>query len=452
MAANAFYRYVAIPFVDLVRKTDSLRVYRQMDQTQWLDRETLDTLQIERLRSLLKHAGQHVPYYRDLFAESDFHPDKLWSVSDLAVLPFLDKKIIRQEGHRLKADNATQFGPRPHRSAGTTGQPIEILIDRMRHSIGWADMYRWWNAGGWKPGQKQFVLAGAALRSRRLSSFKARLYGKLNHFEEFTSFGLDEKVMDRLLERLNKPWKTVYLRGYASSIHTLARYAAEVGWVRRSDTPVVVFTTAETLFAEQRRQIETGLNAHVFDQWGCRDGGISAFECEQHCGLHLATENTVVEICRDGRPVPDGESGEVIATDLFSYAMPIIRYRVGDVASYAADSCSCGRGLPLISSVEGRVSGFLIGSGGRRIHGEFFSHVFWETPWVKEFQVEQNLPEEIVVKIIPSSEPPSDKLEEIQRLMSDQAGPEVRIRIEFVNEIPPGPMGKRQFIICRVPQ
>jgi phenylacetate-CoA ligase len=191
----------------------------------------------------------------------------------------------------------------------------------------------------------------------------------------------------------------------------------------------------------------------VFDQWGCRDGGISAFECTAHDGLHLAVENAVVEICRDGVAIPDGETGDVVATDLFSYAMPIIRYRVGDVASYSTEhSCSCGRGLPRIASVLGRVSGFLIGSGGKRVHGEFFSHVFWETPWVKEFQIVQDVAEEIVVKIVATGTPPNEQMEIITRLMSEKVGTEVKIRIDLVSEVAPGPMGKRQFVICRVPQ
>lgn len=211
-----------------------------------------------------------------------------------------------------------------------------------------------------------------------------------------------------------------------------------------------IFTTAETLFPEQREQIESALHGTVFDQWGCRDGGISAFECERFLGMHLAVENAVVEICRQDEAVPTGAEGEVVATDLFSYAMPIIRYKVGDVAAMATESCTCGRGLPLVASVSGRISGFLIGTGGRRIHGEFFSHVFWETPWVNEFQIVQNQLREIVVNIVKASEPPADQLAEILRLMQEQAGADCRVRIEFVRDIPPGPMGKRQFIICRV--
>jgi phenylacetate-CoA ligase len=106
--------------------------------------------------------------------------------------------------------------------------------------------------------------------------------------------------------------------------------------------------------------------------------------------------------------------------------------------------------LPLIASVQGRVSGFLIGSGASRIHGEFFSHIFWETPWVKQFQVVQDAPDEIVVKIVADGKPPPSHLAGIRSIMEKQAGPECRVHFEFVDEIPPGPMGKRQFIICNV--
>ncbi len=447
MSSTFLFRHFALPLVDLVRRTDSIKVFRELNESQWKPREELEEIQLQRLRRLLIHAGKHVSYYKDLFAQCGFNPEKVQALSDLAPLPLLTKDIIRRERKRLQADNAAQFQPRPHRSAGTTGHPVFIQMDRMRHSIGWADMYRWWGAAGWRPGMKQFVLAGAALRPRQLSGFKARIYGKLNHFEEYTAFNLTPELMNQLLSRLKNFRGPVFLRGYASSVHVLARYAADRQWNGKVHA---IFTTAETLFLEQRRQIEKGLHGPVFDQWGCRDGGIGAFECDRHQGLHFAAENAVAEICRYGKPLPAGESGDVIATDLFSYAMPLIRYQVGDIATFSASSCSCGRGLPLIASIQGRVSDFLIGSNGQRIHGEFFSHIFWETPWVKQFQVVQDTREEIVVKIVPDGEPPKAELVEIQRLVQEQAGPLCRVRLELVAEIPAGPMGKRKFIICNV--
>ncbi|MBI5058229.1 phenylacetate--CoA ligase family protein [candidate division KSB1 bacterium] len=451
MSGSAFlYRHLAIPIVDLARRTESLRAFRELDASQWWSPERLATLQFERLKLLLIHAQTHVPYYRELFGTCGFDAQRCNTLADIAVIPLLTKDVIRRAGDRLLADNAAQFQPRPHRSAGTTGEPLVIQMDRARHSVAWGDMYRWWSAGGWSVGEKQYVVAGAALRPRRVSGAKAKLYSRLNHFEDYTAFDLTDSAMNRLLTKLAAERGAAFLRGYASSIHTLARHAEARDW---QGSVRAVFTTAETLFPDQRKQIESALHTRVFDQWGCRDGGISAFECEQHQGLHLAVENAVVEVCDESGPVPAGTSGDVIATDLFSYAMPIIRYRVGDVASYAtATLCACGRGLPLIASVLGRISGFLIGAGGKQIHGEFFSHVFWETPWVKEFQIVQDVPEEIVVNIVPVGPPPGGQLAEITRLMSDRVGPGVRIRVELVTEIPVGALGKRQFVICRIAQ
>lgn len=447
--SSSLYRTLAIPAVDFFRKTESVESFRELDKTQWWPREKLEQLQLTRLKKLLIHAQSFVPFYRDIFHACGFDATAMQSVSDMSAIPLLTKDIIRSEGPRMLAENAAEFSPRAHRSAGTTGQPIVIQMDRARHSVAWADMYRWWGAGGWHIGDKQYVVAGAALRPRHLSGFKAKVYSKLNHFEDYTAFELTREKMDRLLSKLAQENGQAFVRGYASSIHTLARYASEMEW--RGNVRAI-FTTAETLFADQRKQIESGLHGPVFDQWGCRDGGISAFECEKHNGMHLAIENSLVEICRDGVSLPVGESGDVVATDLFCYAMPIIRYHVGDVAAMSNASCSCGRGLPLVASVQGRVSGFLLGSGGRKVHGEFFSHVFWETPWVKEFQIVQDIATEIMVNIVPSSTPPQDSMQEITKLMSERVGADVRIRVEIVNDIPPGPMGKRQFVICRVPQ
>ncbi len=444
---RALYRYTALPVVDLARRTDSLSEYHELDRTQWLPRERLEALQLARLQRLLIHASLKVPYYHELFRTAGFDPHQLRTSGDLQVLPFLTKDILRQNSSQLMAENSAEFQPRPHRSAGTTGQPVVIQMDRKRHSIAWADMYRWWSAGGWRLGDKQFVVAGAALRPRSLSGLKAKIYARLNRFEDFTAFDLSEPVMDRLLTTLEHQTVSPFVRGYASSIASLARHASLKDW---NGSVRAVFTTAETLFPEQRKLIESALHGPVFDQWGCRDGGISAFECESHRGLHLAIENAYVEFLVDGRPARPGESGEVVATDLYSYAMPIIRYRVGDFATLSGETCPCGRGLPLIQSVQGRVSGFLIGGGGRRIHGEYFSHVFWETPWVKEFQIVQERLDEILVKIVVQATPPPSQVRQISGLMQNQVGSGVRVTLQFVDELPAGPMGKRQFVICKV--
>lgn len=169
------YRYLALPLVDIARRTDSIRVFHALDQSQWRPRAELEALQFRRLQDLVVHAARHVPYYRELFAAAGFVPEKMQSPDDLRVIPFLTKDILRREKERMLADNAAAFQPRPHRSAGTTGQPIIIQMDRMRHSIGWGDMYRWWAAGGWKLGNKQFVVAER--RCSRVSSRAIRPAG-----------------------------------------------------------------------------------------------------------------------------------------------------------------------------------------------------------------------------------------------------------------------------------
>jgi phenylacetate-CoA ligase len=148
VSTTSLYRHLALPFVDLARQTDSLKAFRLLKESQWKPREELDELQFLRLRRLLLHAAKRVPYYRDLFAERGFNAEAVQSVADLAPLPYLTKEIIRREKTRLIADNAAKFQPRLHRTAGTTGEPIVIQMDRARHSIAWADMYRWWQAAG----------------------------------------------------------------------------------------------------------------------------------------------------------------------------------------------------------------------------------------------------------------------------------------------------------------
>jgi phenylacetate-CoA ligase len=128
----------------------------------------------------------------------------------------------------------------------------------------------------------------------------------------------------------------------------------------------------------------------VFDKYGCREFSGMANECNKHEGLHINAENVIVEILKDGKPVGEDETGEVVVTDLHNLSTPFIRYRVGDTARYTNRRCSCGRGLPMIQNVEGRVQAIIQGTNGRYLVGTFFPHFVKDMKGVDEFQIRQD--------------------------------------------------------------
>src|SRR5205085_9123193 len=150
------------------------------------------------------------------------------------------------------------------------------------------------------------------------------------------------------------------------SFNLLATYLREHGRTLRH-APRGIISSAQTLPDTSRRIIEESFGCKVFDKYGAREFSGIAYECEAHQGHHVVGEGYVVEVLKDGRPAAPGEIGEVVVTDLNNYCLPFIRYRIGDLAEQLdpRQACACGRGLPRLGKIEGRVQSIIIGSKGQ---------------------------------------------------------------------------------------
>jgi phenylacetate-CoA ligase len=188
----------------------------------------------------------------------------------------------------------------------------------------------------------------------------------------------------------------------------------------------------------------------VFDKYGSREFSGIAWECEQHDGHHVVAESFIVEILKDGRPALPGELGEVVITDLNNLVMPLIRYRIGDlaVAMDPAAACACGRGLPRIGRIEGRVQAVIVAENGAYIPGTFFSHLFKDYDHVvRQYQVVQEQRGAIRLRIVRGSRFSTEQFDEILALMREYLGAGMRIDVEFTERIEMVRTGKHRSTV-----
>jgi phenylacetate-CoA ligase len=232
--------------------------------------------------------------------------------------------------------------------------------------------------------------------------------------------------------------------GYANAVYLLARY------FRREAIPGpaelrVVFTTAEPLHDFQRETIRAAFGCHVAEEYGCRDGGLAAFECPEG-GMHTFAEGSYLEI-KD--PDADGR-GEVVLTCLDSLAFPTIRYRTGDIGRLDPTPCACGRSLPKIKAVEGRLLDFLVTAHGRVLHPTSVMHILREIPVVRESRVVQEELGRIVVHLVPLRPMTRAELDDLQGKFRILFGPEMRVELVEGRALPPVPSGKFRPVESRV--
>jgi phenylacetate-CoA ligase len=206
-----------------------------------------------------------------------------------------------------------------------------------------------------------------------------------------------------------------------------------------------VLAAAEPIYSSTRDVIFQAFQAPLFDTYGSRDFMSIAAECEEHDGLHIHAENLMVET--ETEKHANGAGGQILVTDLHNYGMPFIRYRIGDLGSLSDSDCPCGRQLPRISRIEGRVLEVLRTAEGRTIPGEFFPHLMKEFGEVQEYQVQQRSLEEVVLSVV-LARPFSESSESLLRQeMSKVFTQRTRVTINRVKTIPKLPSGKRRLTI-----
>jgi phenylacetate-CoA ligase len=243
----------------------------------------------------------------------------------------------------------------------------------------------------------------------------------------------------------------VLMDGYAEALDFIARYLKTTG--RVDVRPKALMSSAQTLPLPSRKLIEEAFGCKVFDKYGSREFSGIAYECEAHSGHHVVSEAYIVEVLKDGEPVKPGEVGEVVITDLNNYCMPFIRYRIGDLAEAVDDTiaCSCGRGAPRVGAIEGRVQSIIQGADGRYLPGTFFAHYLKEFDHaIKKFQVVQEERDAMIFRVVKGGRFSDDVLDEVLATFREYLGAEMKITVEFVDEVAMVRTGKRLASVSRL--
>jgi phenylacetate-CoA ligase len=441
---------VRLTFYPLLQKRwhpSSYRYLREFRENEFLSPESIRNVQLARIKRLLWHATTRVPYYRNLVRVQGIDPSQVCSFGDLARFPVLTKADVREQAKDLLASDADSRRLRLNASGGSTGNPLQFYQDSEYWDYACASqwfIHGWW---GIRPGDTTAFIWGND-RDLPAMGWKEMLSARICQEKICNAFALSEERMERFARELHS-WQPRFVAGYASALHLFARFILERPSLRIR--PHAVKSAAEVLPDNERVLIEKAFECPVYDLYGSREVNNLAAECPAHMGLHVNVLTRYIELVDDaGRPVRAGVPGRVLITDLVNYSMPFIRYENEDVACWSTAPCRCGRPFPLLAKVLGRKSDFIVTPGGKFIHGEFFTHLFYDMPQVIKFQLVQESLTDVRLCVILQPEADSSILEPLRERLGTALGGGVRCRIERVREIEPLPSGKHRFTVSRV--
>lgn len=422
-----------LPFGDRIEGGAFMPKLRQYRREQWLPKAELERLQRERLAKVLEFARARVPYYRDLPAPlSD-------PFEDLRQFPILRKSDLRQRADDLLA--APKRSLIASSGSGSSGVQSTIYLDKAAQASQRAMQLLWFEWSGYNVGDT-VLQTGMTMNRSFVKAAKDRFLRTLY----IPAFELDAASLARIFDELQKNPRD-YLFGYASSLFVLAQTALELGIDSIRFRRAVSW--GDKLFPHYRERIRRAFGCETLDTYGCTEGAMIASQCLEK-RFHLSINQTFVEAVDDnGDAVRAGEIGKILVTRLDNFAMPLVRYYLGDLIELENENqtpCRCGRESPALRRVVGRDTDIVKTGSGKQMIVHFFTGIFEHIPQIRQFKVVQRDLNRIEIEYIPDAGFEPQLLDQIERKIHDYLREQFPIKWKPVAHIAATNSGKPQII------
>jgi phenylacetate-CoA ligase len=399
--------------------------------------------QERRLHQCVEWAGTTVPYYKNLFKENGIDPASIKTLEDLPRLPTLDRETVVANQHDLISTALPRFSISRTQTSGTTGTGLTVA--RNREALAWEyaaawRQRRWFGA---EPGDLFAAFGGQVVISPEQSHPPFWRFDRARSRMIFSLYHMNETNLAAYANEVSET-KYVFWQGYPSSIALLCDYLLRHGLDLGTNRPRAIFTSSETLLDFHRTIIETATGAPTADRYGNTEISMSVVQCPAQ-NYHIDTEFGVIEI-DPHQETEEWVRGEVIATGLANRAMPLLRYRTGDVATLLKhQTCPCGRSKPILKWIDGRIEDY-VETGDGRLVGRM-DHVFKDSPNIREAQILQVSPGHIRVKLALRGEFDVHDQKALESNFLMRLGADMKIDFESVDVIARGPNGKFRAVI-----
>lgn len=407
-------------------------------QTESWNQEQFRAYQNQKLRQLIRHVYEKVPYYQKILHERRLSPSDINTVDDLNKLPFLTKEIAREKlGELLVTDikpSQTEFW----QTSGTSEPPLRLALDKS--TVAWerAEAMRRLLWLGYMEGNRLALVRGAPLtdpkRIFKYLSFKKELRISLTRSDERSLFIAASEL---------RKFEPDFITGWPSCIFLLA------SWMKRNNfkipSPKYILTSSENLYPHYKTEIESVFGAKVIDSYGQNELVATAVQCSHGKGYHCVMEMGIIELIPYKEPFY-----EIVGTGFCSPSMPLIRYRTGDLAIPSALPCICGRATPTLATVVGKTSDLVIKVSGDDLFTNEPHLALYRFEDIREAQIVMGADESIRVLVVPWESISAETISKLTEHLKEIFGPaSSRLKVEVVSEILTAPSGKRQFVVAR---
>lgn len=429
---------------DALRRRGVWKTYELLRESQSWPRERIEALQAEKARRLALRAAADSPYYRGLFRRIGLDPAALRAPEELTALPTLTKDLARRHAAEIRAPERRGARLLPNSTGGSTGSNLHFWVD--------GDCWRWrdaidlrlWDMIGARPGAPAAYVWGSPMDEKAAGKLRQRVRFALDNKRMFSAYRIGDDALVDLVASLGRLRPEV-LFGYASVLDLIATRVAEGRLVWTLPPGLIVVSSAEALFPEQRRNIAQTLGARVINLYGCREFGLVALECAEGGGMHLMEERLLVDVV----PVEDGGPGRLLVTDLDNVGFPFLRYEIGDLGAIDATPCACGRSLRKLAAVEGRAFDVIRSPSGRAVGGTFWSLLLrTAVNGIENWQVVQHAVDRLEIRVTPRGVLDAAARGKLRAEIASALGTGLAVEIVEGENLEPLPSGKHRFVVA----
>ncbi|MDR2346210.1 MAG: hypothetical protein LBE18_09105 [Planctomycetaceae bacterium] len=445
-----FSRNFVMPLWARREHSNYLKYYREMLKTQYYSPDVILADQTLKMREVIYHAYNTCKFWQERFDSLNLKPDDIRELDDLQKLPILTKTDLRMRLDDMISSKYSDLSKLTRfTTSGSTGVSVTVYADEECTQFKRAATLRSDEWTGWQRGERIAAIWGnPKLRQDFFGIIRNLLLERYYTFLD--TLKMDEQSMDKFTKQLLR-YSPGMLFGHAHSLYLYAKYLQ----LKHPDVkikPHGILSTCMVLHDFERKLIKEVFDCRVTNRYGCEEVSLIACECELCNGLHVNSDALYVELLdKSGNPVQVGEPGFVVVTDLYNYAMPLIRYNIGDSAIWTDRKCPCGRTLPMFERIEGRVADYIVTDKGEYVSGISLTENFaCQVDGIVQLQIIQEDINKFTFNIVKASDFGESTIEQISNLVNKRFGSKAVFDCVYMEKIPMERSGKYRFCISKV--
>ena len=411
---------------------------------EYANRKELDDYTLYQIKKLLVYAYENVEFYKDRFDECEFNPYTFNEIQEIEKIPILTKKEIIDNKEKMISKQFRNKKLNKITTGGTTGTPMEFYFSEQSKYIRQGNWAKWKLSSKVDYKYDKYCYIGRILGSNSAWEYNGNIL-------QIASNQLSVQNVKKIIKEMER-FQPKYIQGYASAVYILATIIERENIDISKIMIKSILTSSDTMFKDYREKIEKIFQCKVYDHYGQNEDCVAATECDEHNGYHIHEESTYIEVVDiySNNKISSG-IGKIIGTNLFNYAMPLIRYEIGDVGEITLEKCKCGNEHKRIINFQGRIDDIIKLKDGRRIAaGSLNQPMKYSNNEIIECQYIQESMDELVINVVPDINFSDKTLKTFQEELETLIGNTLNIKFNVVENIPRAKNGKYKFIISKV--